>query len=276
MDYSEIIVLFASIFFTYRFFFRWYRYVSRNMRLIQNESLRTLLYIFPAIPLIIILYTLINLASFDVTGSGLWIIFYLLIGYMWLNFSMFVMFFFFDLSWIDDAINMVNPAAAIAIIGGGLGVTVIYSGANVGDGPGWWCVFLAGGLGLCSWIILGVLVNAFTGVFRKITVGRDVPCAIRTGAYLLSGGIILGRASAGDWTSFSQTVLEFGDGWPVIILTCIFILLEIASHTSVKQDRQSKDARLYYSLLLGVIYIAAAILTLYLLPPLPINPMYGR
>ncbi|MDR1565440.1 MAG: hypothetical protein LBS74_10835 [Oscillospiraceae bacterium] len=274
MDFSEIIVFLASCFFTYKFLSRWYRQTLGGTPLKRNVGLRLSLALLPVASLITVYYTLIKLASFDVVDSEIYILFYLLIGMVWLYFGLSLMFFFFDLSWIDDVLNMCNSAAAAAVIGGGLGITVIYAGANIGDGPGWWCVFFAGGLGLAAWVLLGVIANAVTGIFRQITVDRDIFCGIRTGAYLLSSGIILGRASAGDWTSFLSTAIEFLDGWPVLILTAVFILLELLFAAS-KRAGANKALSLYFSLLLGVAYIAAAIFALYALPPLPVNPIYS-
>jgi len=232
----------------------------------------------PIFVAIINLYTLTNLASFDVVDSPVFITFYFLIGICWFFVSISMMFVFFDLSWIDDALNMRNPAAALAIAGGGLGSTLIYAGSNIGDGPGWWCVFFAGGLGLSFWFLLGLLINCFTRVFRQITVGRDVCCGIRTCAYLISSGLILGRASGGDWTSFLMTVEEFMDGWPVLILTALFILIELLIKSQSEQEthraKTDKSHKYALSLWLGIVYIALAFCAVYYLPPLPINPIY--
>ena len=277
MDYFEIIVFLAAILLTGVFFIRWYRFTLSGILMRRNVFSRTALCLLPVISFTIIMYTLTALASFDVVDSGFWIFFYVLIGFSWLYFGMFLMFTFFDLSWIDDALNSNNPAAALAVVGGGLGVTLIYAGSNIGDGPCWWCVFFAGGLGIISWVILGVLANSITKVFRRVTVERDVFCGIRTCSYLLSSGIILGRASAGDWTSFSKTVTEFGDGWPVLILTMVFVLVELLFIATEKQAEQdNKSVKWFLSLVLGIAYIVAAIYALKILPPLPINPIFHQ
>ena len=275
MDFSEVVVFLASGFAAVMFFIRWYWFTLSGVKIRRNDFSRTVLCLLPMIVFIIIIYTLTALASFDVVDSGFWIFFYVLIGFSWLYFSMFLMFTFFDLSWVDDALNNNNPAAALAVAGGGLGVTLIYAGANIGDGPGWWCVFFAGGLGIISWVILSALANSITNVFRRITVDRDIFCGVRTGSYLLSSGIILGRASAGDWTSFSKTVAEFSDGWPVLILTAVFILTELIFTTTEKQEEQSpKSVKWFLSLILGIAYIVTAVYALKILPPLPVGPIY--
>ena len=275
MDFSEVIILLGAGFAAVMFFIRWYHFTLGGIQIKEGAFVRTAFCLMPLLSFTIILYTLISLASFDVVDSGFWIFFYLLIGFAWLYGGLFLMFIFFDLSWVDDALNMNNPAAALAVTGGALGLTLIYAGANIGDGPGWWCVFLAGGLGVISWVILGVLINAVTDIFRRITVGRDIFCGVRAGAYFLASGIIFGRACAGDWTSFSQTAVEFGDGWPVLLLTAVFILTELLFAATDKQGSQSNKAvKGFISVMLGAAYISAAVFAVKMLPPLPVNPIY--
>ena len=52
----------------------------------------------------------------------------------------------------DADIVLDNKAAVFPAAGGFVGVTLIYAGANTGDGPGWWVVLFAAGLGLITWL----------------------------------------------------------------------------------------------------------------------------
>ncbi|MCL1857267.1 MAG: hypothetical protein FWF84_06505, partial [Kiritimatiellaeota bacterium] len=79
-----------------------------------------------------------------------------------------------------------------------------------------------------AWVALAVIVHRATRVFERITVERDVGSGVRCGLYLLASGAILGRASSGDWTSFSATVEEFGIGWPALPLALVAITGELA------------------------------------------------
>lgn len=275
MDFYEIILLIISSIVSWIFLSRWYQYIFKNTRMRQNTFPCGALCLLPALSFIIIIYTLTFLAAQDVTSSIFWIFFYVPVGFLWLSLGIFSMFAFFDLSWIDDAINMNNPAAQITIICGGLGLTLIYAGANIGNGPGWWCIFFAGGLGVISWFCLGILINCITKAFVRITVGRDILCGIRTGSYLLANGIIFGRAVAGDWTSFSRTIAEFGAGTPALLLTAIFILVElrIVKMDTLETQNSKKNIRIF-SLTLAGAYLIAAICVLKNLPPLPVNPIY--
>lgn len=270
----ELIVFVLAGLFTFKFLKSWYQRLFRIWPPERNKLARYTFGWLPVVSLIIILHTLRGLASFDVVGSIVYVVFYIVIGYAWIYFGLMLMTYFFDLSWIDDVLGLSNKAALISISGGFLGLTLIYSGANIGDGPGWWCVIFAGGLGLISWILLGLIMNRATQMFERITVERDINCGIRFGAYLLAGGIILARASAGDWTSFSMTVVEFMDGWPVLLLTGLAIIVE---RSYIQKARIDHDPNHYLlgSSLWGIVYVIFAVVSILLLPPLNENPFYG-
>ena len=218
MSFDEVLVFVTSCVYSGFSIVRWYGKLTPIRPVRRDKAVKHVLSLLPLISFLVIVFTLRFLASFDVVNDYVYILFYILLGYTWVFLGIRWIFRFFDISWIDDVLNMNNRAALITVSGAFLGLVMIYSGANIGDGPGWWCVVFAGGLGLVSWFLLGRLVNSFTEVFERITVDRDVYCGIRFGGYLLASGIILARACAGDWTSFYHTVIEFLVGWPVLPL----------------------------------------------------------
>lgn len=275
MSESEAIVLLASMYLTFKFIKNWYQPILASSTLSRTMVARIVLGIMPVISSCIILYTLNELASFDVVTDSIYIIFYLLLGFSWMFIGLKIIFYFFDLSFIDDVLNLNNKSALATIIGGFFAITIIYSGANIGDGPGWWTVVIAGGMGMAIWIVLALVIHKFTLVFEKITVERDLACGIRFGTYLLTSGMILGRASAGDWTSFTKTVEEFFVGWPALLVTLLALLVEVYYLKQAKEDRVMRKSSLIISLFLSVLYLAIAILSLSLYP-LPQNPIYGN
>lgn len=275
MNEMEILVFLLCGFFAVEFLKKWYRLLFDIWPPERNKVAKSAFAWLPFVPLAVYCYTLKALASFDVVNDIFFIIFYIVIGYAWLYLGLILMSFFFDLSWIDDALNMNNKAALISVTGGFLGLTIIYSGANIGDGPGWWCVFFAGGLGLTAWILLALLTNTFTQVFERITVERDTSCGIRFGFYLLASGIILGRASAGDWTSFSMTIVEFMDGWPALPFTALAIMTERHYIYKAKMPGNTNKHYLYGSILWGIVYVVIAVVSIIMLPSLNENPLYS-
>ncbi len=272
MDGFELIVFLSSGFVTCRGLFRWYIRLAKMWPDDRNKTTKYIFGFLPVVAFAIIVYTLTVLASFDVVDSAFYILFYVLLGFAWVFMGLTLVFQFLDLSWMDDALSMNNKAALYAITGAFLGLVIIYSGANIGDGPGWWCVVFAGGFGLVVWIFLGRVVNIFTQVLERISVERDIPCGIRFGFYLLASGIVLGRASAGDWTSFAMTIVEFYVGWPVIPLTFLAIMVE--RYYKAKSRENRNENALTGSVFWGCIYISLAVISV-IMYPLIENPMYG-
>lgn len=273
MSFDELLVFISSCIYSGFSMVGWYGKLPSYGPVKRDKAVKLVLGLLPVISFFIIVYTLRVLASFDVVNDFVYILFYIVLGYAWVFLGMRWTFRFFDISWIDDVLHLNNKAALITVAGAFLGLVAIYSGANIGDGPGWWCVIFAGGLGLVSWFLLGRLVNSFAQVFERITVDRDIYCGIRTGAYLLASGIILARASAGDWTSFSQTIAEFLVGWPVLPLTAMAVVVERYYVRRAKTSESLNDTYLFGSLYWAAAYIAVAAVSV-LIFPLAENPMY--
>lgn len=274
MDGFEIIVFVFSGYYSLISIINWYRRLAGIWPSGQNSTIKYIFGFLPVTSFAIILYTLLVLASFDVVIDPIYIVFYILLGFAWIFIGLKMVFFFFDLSWIDDALENRNKAALYAIAGAFLGLTAIYSGANVGDGPGWWCVLFAGGLGIISWILLNVLMNKFTQVFERISIERDIYCGIRFGSYLVACGLIMGRASAGDWTSFSMTIVEFLVGWPALLLTLMAVLVERLYISKSKVRAHAHENYLLGSISWGIIYVLIAVISVMMFP-LVENPAYG-
>lgn len=275
MDSFEFLIFIFSGYYSLHSIYNWYRRLGGMWPSGQYNTIKLTLGFLPAVSFAIILFTLKVLASFDVVGAFIYILFYIFLGFAWIFAGLYLVFMSFDLSWIDDAVENKNKAAMFAVTGAFLGLTIIYSGANVGDGPGWWCVIFAGGLGFISWILLGILINKLTGVIERITVERDIYCGIRFGSYLIASGIILGRASAGDWTSFSMTVLEFMAGWPVLSLTLLAVLIERWYTRSARSRGSIGNNHLFSSIYWGIIFIIIAVISV-MMSPLVENPAYDH
>ncbi|NLK86144.1 MAG: hypothetical protein GX279_01455 [Clostridiaceae bacterium] len=274
MDFTELVILIFSGYHTVKNMRDWYRRLPGIGPVRRDKTIKYVLGLLPVVSFFIIIYTLKVLASFDVVNDLLYIIFYVLLGYAWAFLGMKAVFIFFDISWIDDVLNLNNKAALYAVSGAFIGLVTIYSGANIGDGPGWWCVIFAGGLGLISWVLLARLINSFAQVFERITTDRDIYCGVRFGAYLLASGIILARASAGDWTSFYSTIIEFLVGWPVLPLTALAIIIERYYIHKAKLNESITNTYLFGSLYWSAVYLAFAVASVLMFPFVE-NPIYG-
>jgi len=227
VDSIEVVILIFSAIAAFSFFKTWYQPLKSLWPPDRNRISQIVLGLLPIVFLGLMIFILRNMASFDVVNDKVFILFYIILGYVWIALGLYLMSLFFDIHLAYDAIQLNNKAALAAVTGNFFVLAFIYAGSNVGDGPGWWCVLFAGSLGLAAWIILGIITNICTNIFERITVDRDIGCGIRFMIYLICSGVILGYACSGDWTSFYMTIIEFSSGWPVLPLTAVYILIEL-------------------------------------------------
>ncbi len=248
---------------------RWYwrLIISRQI----GRATRLFMFLFYVPPLLLagIYWILHTAASFDVQNAPPYLLLYSLFGLAWFLTAVAAMQ-LVGISYRDDVIERRNPAAAIVIVSAALAHAMIYAGANIGDGPGWWTIVAAGGLGSGVWFLLWLIAELACGLSEDITVNRDVPSAVRLGGYALAMGIVCARGAAGDWTSFSRTLVEFGAAWPVVPLTALSIGVERAFRTSSQTTRS-----IGVSMVVAAAYLALALLAVELAAPLPQNAAYG-
>ncbi len=167
-----------------------------------------------------ILAVLRTLASADVRDEPVYLGLYLIMGVAWVGVGLACLP-LCGFSARDDVGERGNPAATPVMAGAALGLGACYAGANIGDGPGWWCVVWAGGLGTACWFAALAVVARYGQLAETVTVDRDPAAGMRLGGFLVCAGILCGRGAAGDWTSGAQTVVEFRSAWPLIALVVV-------------------------------------------------------
>ncbi|MCC5844055.1 MAG: hypothetical protein JJU05_07380 [Verrucomicrobia bacterium] len=161
-----------------------------------------------------------------VRDDTFYLAFYLLFGAAWTGWSI-PLLSFFGLSLRDEVLERRGGAATGPVFAAILGSGLCYAGANIGDGPGWWVVLICAAMSLGAFLLLWILLAALCPVRRRVLVDRDRAASRRLTAFLLASGLILGRASAGDWTSMEATWGEFADAaWPVLPLWAAALLIE--------------------------------------------------
>lgn len=127
---------------------------------------------------------------------------------------------------IDDAIRRSNSAAVVAICGVWIGTSLIVSGANIGRGDTIATTIGPMALGVATLVVLWAVFAVIVGM-SSIIVDRDLPSALRLAGLLIAWGLILGRATAGDWESVERTWHDFAvQGWPCAVL--LLVTLPIA------------------------------------------------
>jgi uncharacterized membrane protein YjfL (UPF0719 family) len=252
----------------------WYYSLAAIPRWPLPSGTRWALGLTPPLCLAGVFVVLKTIASFDVRESPLYLGFYMLFGAGWLGLFR-VGLGWLGFSWRDDAVERGNPAAGIATVGGLIGLTACYAGANVGDGPGWWCVLVAGGLGTAAWYAVLAAFQRVTDAAESITVERDVAAALRHAGVAIAVGLLCGRGAAGDWTSAEQTFNEFASAWPALVIAGIAAAVEFVFRPDASR-RYRPPAWAGVSALLAVVYILFAVAALLALPPVPQNPAYDQ
>ena len=198
---------------------RWYLTLMRISPLNANAKSQALLVLTPLASLVILMLVLQTLADpVYVAGHLDYTLLFVAGGALWI-FAASEAFPLMGVSALDDAMRRHNPAAAVAVSGGVLGVMLAYAGSNIGNGPTIWTTLLPALVATGVLLVLWFILELVGGEFEAITVDRDVAAGIRLAAFLVCAGAILGRAMAGDWFDWNGTFSEFVVlGWPAALL----------------------------------------------------------
>ena len=263
MSGDEVGALLVSGFIALATTWGWIYAIVMPMRF-GNGPARFPVVIAPVLGWLAILVVLRTLASADVRDEPLYLGFYLLMGIAWVGLGL-VFLPWCGLSARDDVGERRNPAATPVMIGAALGLSACYAGANIGDGPGWWCVVWAGGLGTALWFAALALVAGHGHLAETVTVERDPAAGLRLGVFLVLAGIICGRGAAGDWTNALMTVIEFKAAWPLLPLVMVALMGEKILRPTPERPLSSWSA----SLIVVVLELIVLLVGLALTGPLP-------
>jgi uncharacterized membrane protein YjfL (UPF0719 family) len=204
---------------------------------------RSFLLVAPLLCAVLLLFILRQYASHDVRDDFLYLLFYTAMGAAWVGFAAKFVFPWLDLNARDDVIERNNVAAAMAIGGALVGVTLAFAGGNIGDGPGWWAVVCSAALSTGTLLAGWIFLNSCTHVSDAITIDRDVPSGLRVCGFFIASGLIVGRSVAGDWVSVSATVSDYLQTvWPVFLFWICAIGVELILRPKPASLMQSSAA----------------------------------
>jgi uncharacterized membrane protein YjfL (UPF0719 family) len=205
---------------------RWYLTLLSVSPLHEHSGSRRLLLLTPAVSLALVAIVLQTLADpVYVAGHRDYMLLFLAGAACWI-FGASRVFSVMGLSTQDDAMRRRNPAAAIAVSGGVLGVALAYAGSNIGNGPTIWTTLLPAFVAAAVLLTMWFIVELLGGASEAITIDHDVAAGIRLAAFLVSAGAILGRSMAGDWLDWAGTFAEFVElGWPAALLIPAMVLM---------------------------------------------------
>lgn len=171
------------------------------------------------------------------------------------------------ISLVDDAVERRNAAASWAIAGFVVGLTIVFAGSNIGDGPGWWVVLFTGGLATSVYLLLWWGRERFESISETVVIDRDLATGLRIAGWSVATGLVLGRAAAGDWTGTGAAVVDFVDfGWPAVLMTGLAVLVEPRLRPTPETPRPSP---LFSGLLPAAVFVGAACAWVLVTRPLP-------
>ena len=202
-----------------------------------------------------ILMVLKTLASFDVVNAPEYQFMYGVLGLAWLRIGQ-LFFPVAGLSLRDDLVERRNGAVIPAMVGALVGLTCCYAGGNIGDGPGWWVVVFSAALGSALLFAAWLMLAQLSPVMDAITIDRDPAAGVRLGVFLSSGGLLLGRAVAGDWYSAADTLGDAAAAIPALgIMVVVALIVERMAHPTPQRPRPPLWS---FGLIPAVLYAAIA------------------
>jgi uncharacterized membrane protein YjfL (UPF0719 family) len=180
----------------------------------------------PLAAVVLLFEILRRFSASDVRDDPVYFWFYLGMGIAWTGLGL------HSLVWCglgarDDVLERGNPAAALALAGATLGITLCFAGGNIGEGPGWWVVVFCAVLATGALFLLWALLGRLAGVVDAITIDRDAAAGARAAGFFVAAGLILGRAVAGTWEGAAPALSDFVlRGSPAAALLVLAILVE--------------------------------------------------
>lgn len=214
MAESEILVLIVCLVVAVIGWGTWIAGLVRPAQLGRPRPARGPLALAAGLSLLLLYLVLTTFAAADVRTAPQYLLFYEIMGAAWVGLGLRLTA-WMGVSTRDDAVERGNQAATWTLAGATLGLTFCFSGANIGDGPGWWVVVFCAALATAGWFVAWLVVELGGGASELITVERDAASGLRLGGFLIGVGLVCGRAAAGDWISADAALSDFVEiAWP--------------------------------------------------------------
>ena len=185
MSEDEVVVLVISLVAGVVLWCLWYVRCFRLTRWRSGSRVVWLLWLLCFAPIAcgILLWTVLRfLAAHDVREAGAYLTLYTALGAAWVGMYT-VCTGVTGISVRDDALERCNPAAAWAIAGGLIGLTLCFAGGNIGDGPGWWVVVYCGVLSTAVFFGCWAALEKLGGISELVTIERDLASGLRLAGF---------------------------------------------------------------------------------------------
>jgi hypothetical protein len=211
----------------------WYARGLGITRLGAPPGSRTLLLLLPPIALLGLQRVLTAFAAVDVREDGRYQFLFVAMGSIWV-FVLPRALAIIGVSYRDDALERRNVAASTAIAGTVLGLTILFAGSNMGEGPSIWNT-VETAIAATAMLFAAVLILALaTSIGDTIAVERDLSSGVRFAGWIAASGVVLGRASAGDWMGEDAMIADLVSvGWPVAVFLAVAVAVELTLRPKV-------------------------------------------
>lgn len=231
-------------------------FFADRLQRVRSNVLARVMMVVPLACLALVWYVLDNLAASDVRNDYFYIVHYLLLGALWIGAGE-GLFRLMGISIPFDVIERANPAAFAALTGGMLGLTLCFSGSNIGEGPGDWAVWFTALLATLVYALVWFVYTWLTQIDYAVTMHRDLASGIRLGGFLIAAGLIIGRAAVGNWSSESATIADMIQyGSPVLLLLLVAIVLDYVCRPTATFPARSAPV---FGVLPALLFIAGAV-----------------
>ena len=137
-----------------------------------------------------------------------------------------------------------------------MAVAVIYIGGSAGEGSSYFSNLFSVGLGTAGFLVVWAGLELGGKISRAVAEERNLAAGVRLSAFLLSVGLILGRAVAGNWHSEMESLRDFmHDGWLAAVLCVLAIGIEQVARPSRSRPFPQWPV---YGVIPALIYLAIA------------------
>lgn len=239
MDGDEVFALLAAAVLAIAAAIRWYGPLVRLPRFGSSRGRRAVLALTPILLIVMLQMSLRRWAAHEVREDPQYDILFLVAGAAWLGLTSWALP-LVGFSARDDVMESRNRAALLAVCAALAGSTFCYIGGNIGEGPTIWTTFGPAALATVSLFALWLILEFIGSPRIAITIERDPAAAWRLAGFLVACGLILGRAVAGDWQSWDDTLSDFAhQAWPAGLVLLMALLFQIVWRPDPKRSAQS-------------------------------------
>jgi uncharacterized membrane protein YjfL (UPF0719 family) len=226
MSGDEMLVVMASLVVAGVCWSIWNWQLVQIHSLVCGPGLKWSLALLPLVCAALLLFILRRWSAEDVRDDLRYLLMYQILGAAWVLLAA-TLLPYLGYSLRDDVLERRNGAAAWAITGALVALTLCFAGGNIGNGPGWWVVVFSAGVATTSLLGLWLGFEFALRPSRAITSDRDHAAGLRLAGLLVAAGMILGRGVAGDWISVPATIRDFfAHAWPVLPLVAAAGIIE--------------------------------------------------